>query len=83
VERLDDLIIKFENLSENDKLQKKELDSLKKEIEILKENLSKLPRATWMKAAGNKIINIMEKVTTRTGEAIAEGVVKGLIGGGN
>lgn len=83
MERLDDLIIKFENLSENDKLQKKELESLKKEVEVLKQNLSKLPKATWMKAAGNKIINIMEKVTTKAGEAIAEGVVKGLIGGGN
>ena len=30
-----------------------------------------------------EIINIMEKVTTKAGAAIAEGVVKGLIGGGN
>ena len=83
VERLDDLIVKFSDLSENDKLQKQELDSLKKEVESLKANLSKLPKSTWMKAAGNKIINIMEKVTTKAGEAIAEGVVKGLIGGGS
>lgn len=83
VERLDDLIIKFENLNENDRLQKKELDSLKKEVEVLKQNLTKLPKATWMRAAGNKIINVLENVTTKAGEAIAEGVVKGLIGGGS
>lgn len=83
VERLDDLLVKFSDLSENDKLQKQELDSLKKEVEYLKANLTKLPKSTWIKAAGNKIINIMEKVTTKAGEAIAEGVVKGLIGGGS
>jgi hypothetical protein len=83
VERLDDLVVKFSDLSENDELQKQELDSLKKEVESLKANLSKLPKSTWMKAAGNKIINIMENLTTKAGEAIAEGVVKGLICGGN
>ena len=83
VERLDDLITKFESLNENDRLQKKELDSLKKEVEALKQNLSKLPKSTWMRAAGNKIINVLESVTTKAGEAIAEGAVKGLIGGGN
>lgn len=81
--KLDELVGQFEKLRKTDKIQQKELDALRKEVEMLKESITSIPKKTWMRAAGNNILNILEKVSTKAGEAITEGVIKALLGGGS
>lgn len=81
--KLDKLVGQFEKLRKTDKIQQTELDVLRKEVEMLKESITSIPKKTWIRAAGNKILNILEKLSTKAGEAITEGVIKALLGGGS
>jgi hypothetical protein len=80
-DRLDQMITRFEELKEANEIQQRELNALNKEVSHLKNQLAVLPKRTWVKAAGNKILNIFERfANTKAGQAVLEKAVKILIG---
>lgn len=82
--RLDLLVAQFEELQEQEKIQQSEVDFLKREVQVLKEKLTTIPKRTWVKSAGNKIIDIIERLAnTEAAKVLAEGAAKFLLGGGS
>jgi len=82
-ERLDALIEKFEKLRKDNQIQQGELNTLKREVKDLKEKIESVPKKTWVKAAGNKILDSLEKLAnTKVGIGIVEGTIRALLGGG-
>ena len=80
-ERLESLIKQFEKLKEEKKVQQAELNLLKHEVGLLKDQIGVVPKKLWVKSAGNKIINIFEKVAnSKAGALVIEHVVKALLG---
>lgn len=81
--RLDSLVEQFEKLKEEKKIQEGELANLKKEVQQLKELVTSVPKRTWLRSAGNKVVDILERLSnTKAAQALAEGVAKYLLVGG-
>jgi hypothetical protein len=79
-ERLDTLVERFETLKDQNQIQEQELRSLKNEVANLKETISRFPKRVWIKSAGNKILNIFEKIAnSESGMRMVEKVVKVLL----
>lgn len=79
-EKLNDLFGKFEKLKESNELKDNELKSIKDEVEKIKKNLNILPKTTWFKSSGKKIINLIGKyLNPETIKSISVEVVKGLL----
>lgn len=80
-EKLDTMIAKMAKLEEENKIQKGGLKELKRDIELLKEKITVLPKRTWLRAAGNKILDYIESFAKEGIKALAEGAVKGFLKG--
>ncbi len=82
-ERLDELVVKFEKFQEDNKIQKDELDSLKRDVKDLELHIESIPKKIWVTAAGNKIINTLEKLSnSKFAQALVEITIRGLLGQG-
>lgn len=89
-QKLDDLVKIIESLQKGKKIQQDKLDAfidvveeLKQDVEKLKSKINTLPKRTWVKAAGNKILDSLVKLAnTKAGKAIVEGTFKGFLGNG-
>ncbi len=79
--RLDEMVERFEELRKQNEIQQNELDILKNEVENLKRDVTTLPKKTWVKAMGNRILNILERaVNTKAGQTLIEKTFKAMIG---
>lgn len=78
--KLDDIVAKVKQLEKDNKIQKGNLTSLQKEVTDLKNNIGSLPKKTWVRAAGNKILNYFENAAKAGFESLVEATVRGLIG---
>ncbi len=82
--KLDNLVARIEKLAEKGEIQQGEVDKLKAEVKKLKTMIESVPKKTWLKSAGYRILNVMEKVVnTKTRREITEHVIKQLIGPSN
>jgi len=80
-DKLDNLVEQFEKFQEEEKIQKRELFSLKQEVAQLKSQIGAIPKKLWLKSAGNKVLNIFEKVAgSKIGKTLIEHTVKALLG---
>jgi hypothetical protein len=48
-------------MKNRDELQQTQLNELKREVNILKEQIGRLPKRVWVKALGNGILNILQR----------------------
>ncbi len=81
-DKLDKLIEKFERLKDENQIQQAELNTLRREVDNLKSQVNSVPKKVWVKAAGNKIINVFEKIAnSKAGQKAIETTVKILLGG--
>ena len=79
--KLDDLVKKFEKLQEENEIQFAEVNALRKEVASLKEGIETVPKKIWVKSAGNKILNILEKVAdSKAGQLLLDKAFKYLLG---
>ncbi|MBD3340499.1 MAG: hypothetical protein GF353_15430 [Candidatus Lokiarchaeota archaeon] len=82
--KLDDFFVQFDKLKEENKIQQHELNALRNDINKLKDTIDSLPKKTWIKAAGNKLLNVVERIAnTKAGQALANSTIKALIGDGS
>ena len=82
--KLDKLVEKFEKLEQDNEIQQEELTKLRSEVAILKDNVHSTPKKIWVKSAGNKIIQILERVAnTESGKLLLEKTIKLLLGSDN
>jgi hypothetical protein len=82
-QRLDEIITRMEQLEEENKIQKGFIRQLQNDFNELKQKILTTPKKTWVKSAGNKLLNFLEIAATTTIKALAEGFVKGLLPGGS
>jgi predicted RNase H-like nuclease (RuvC/YqgF family) len=80
--RLDGIVERMEKLEGENKIHKGKLQELKREIEELKGKLRVLPKRTWVRAAGNKILDFIESAAKEGMKTLAEVTVKGFLTGG-
>jgi hypothetical protein len=79
--RLDGIVERLEKLESQDKIQSTRLQEFKKEIDALKERANVLPKRTWIKAAGYKILDYVDTAVKAGVKAFAEATVKGFLPG--
>lgn len=60
-ERLDKFVDQLEALQEQHELDRDELRKLRDDVERLKGNVGSLPKKTWLRAAGGKILGYLDK----------------------
>jgi hypothetical protein len=78
--KLDDLEKKFEQLKEEQVITTQELRAAQKTLEELKNDLTQLPKKTWYRTAGNKIIEIAAKaIKSEQGRKLLEKVSEKLL----
>lgn len=82
-ERIDVLFSQFEKLKEEHNIKDNELKTIKQELEKIKTTLPILPKTTWYKSSGKKIIALIGKyINPDTVKSIATEVVKGFLNNG-
>ena len=81
--KLDEAVVSLEKLEEAKKIEQGQVNALGNELNRLKSQVRLFPKKTWVKAAGNKILNFYDTVTNTSIKALAEGTVKKLIGESN
>jgi predicted nuclease with TOPRIM domain len=87
-EKIDEVLRQLEDNSEKLKeesgTRQSEITDLRRELDELKATIERLPRATWMRAAGNRMLVFFDRFSrSEAGKALAETAVKGLIGNGD
>ncbi len=73
VEQLDDLKEKLE-------LNELEVQKLGSEMEKLKDNIESVPKKSWVRAAGSRVLTLFERGADAAAKSLAEGAVKGFLG---
>lgn len=78
--RFAELIARMDELQEENKIHKEDLNRLKKHLKELRGKATTMPKRTWVRAVGNRIIDVFLNTAESALKAIAEGTVKGLLG---
>jgi hypothetical protein len=80
--QLDSLLEKFEQLERQSAITTEELESVKREIKNMREDLNYFSKGVWYRTAGNKILNLVSRFTnTKDGRSLVSEPVKGLLPG--
>ncbi|WP_268124950.1 hypothetical protein [Roseivirga pacifica] len=78
--KLDDILAKMRELKGELELNKSELEKVKLEFDKLKECIEILPRETWLRSAGNKMIDLMTSFAkSEIGQKMISSSVKGFL----
>jgi hypothetical protein len=77
--RLDEIIKRFQEMEENSEIQRAELDQLKREIIEIRSVITKVPKRTWIRSLGNRVLGIAEQALARAGAELAEEQIKRLL----
>lgn len=78
-ERFEELLERLKELEEDKELQRGQVERLRRELEELKRRGTEMPKRTWLKAAGHKILDVFEHGAKAAIEAAATGAVKALL----
>lgn len=79
--RLDEILQRFRKLEEDNKLHAGRLHQLERDFHELSLKLTVIPKKTWVKAAGNKILDFLETGAKEGLKTLVESTVKGLLSG--
>lgn len=77
--KLDELVSRLERLESENQIQRGTVSRLKDQLEELVERGQDMPRRTWLKTAGHKILDVFEHGARSGVEALAKGAVKALL----
>jgi hypothetical protein len=78
--RFEAVLQRLSELERENETQKWKVENLARELHSLKSEGTKVPRRTWVKTVGNKILDVLSTASKAAVSAITEGAVKGLLG---
>jgi len=78
--KVDATIDHLRQLRQDLNVTSEDLERLKREIEGLKALIRSMPKAAWVRAAGGKVAEFLERAAASTISAATEGAVKALLG---
>lgn len=78
-QQLEGLLMRMKELEQSHEIQRGRVDQLLRELEQLKKQGTIVPKRTWLKTAGNKILDLLETTSKSALKALAEGAVKALL----
>lgn len=80
-EKLDALYNEIDSMKAEHKIASRDLWELKQGFEALKSQIDKIPRKTWMKAAGNKLLDFVLSIASKAGgELVTKAATTALFG---
>lgn len=79
-QKLDEVIEHLSQLSAENESRQAEIGELQLELGKLKEQIDAVPKKTWLRAVGNRILTLAEGGASAAIKSLAEGAVKALIG---
>jgi hypothetical protein len=77
--KLDEVMAKFEEMEKKNEIQRYALSKLRNEIEEIRKVMRTVPKKTWIRSVGNRVLNMAEQALTRAGAGVAEEQIKKLI----
>jgi hypothetical protein len=77
--KLDDVLAKFAEMQKRDEIQQTELFKLRQEVEEIRELIRKVPKRTWIKSLGNRVLSVAEQIITKAGTEVAQEQIKKLV----
>ncbi|WP_304511613.1 hypothetical protein [Desulfobacula sp.] len=78
-DKLDNILSEIEKLKDQNKIQQRDINILKTGFDNLKNQSQRLPKKTWIKAAGHKVLNLLGTVSETAIKALADATVKNLL----
>jgi hypothetical protein len=73
------LVGRLAELERQNEIQSGRVEQLSRELEQLKKQGATLPKRTWLKTAGNKVLDLLDSTSKAALKALAEGAVKALL----
>jgi hypothetical protein len=73
------LLARMQELEQANEIQRGRVDQLTRELEQLKKQGTTVPKRTWLKTAGNKVLDLLDTTSKSALKALAEGAVKALL----
>ncbi len=73
------LVGRLSELERQNEIQSGRVEQLSRELEHLKKQGATLPKRTWLKTAGNKVLDLLDSTSKAALKALAEGAVKALL----
>lgn len=73
------LLQRLEKLEAENQLQRGQVDNLRRQLDELKKHGTAVPKRTWLKTAGHKVLDLLETASKEAVKALAEGAVKALL----
>lgn len=78
--QLKKLLVRLTELERESEIQNGRVEQLSRELDQLKNQGSTMPKSTWLRTAGNKVLDLLDTTSKAALEALAEGAVKALLG---
>jgi hypothetical protein len=76
---LKSLLSRLTELERQNEIQGGRVEKLSRELEEWKKQGTAIPESTWLKAAGNKILDLFDTTSKAALKTLAEGAVKALL----
>jgi hypothetical protein len=73
------LLTRLSELERQNEIQRGRVEQVSRQLEELKRQGTKIPKRTWLKTAGNKILDLLDSTSKAALKALAEGAVKALL----
>ena len=77
--KLDEVMAKFEEMEKKNEIQRGELSKLRSEVEEIRKIMRTIPKKTWIRSVGNRVLSMAEQALTRAGTEVAQDQIKKLI----
>ena len=77
--KLDEVMAKFEEMEKRSEIQQIELFKLRGEVEKIRKVIHKVPKKTWIRSVGNRVLSVAEQALTRAGAEVTQEQIRKLI----
>lgn len=78
-EQLKKLVARLRELEQKSEIQAGRVEQLTRELEQLKQQGTNIPKKTWLKTAGNKVLDLLDTASKEALKQLAEGAVKAML----
>jgi len=77
--QLQGLLSRMKELEQKNEIQAGRVEQMSRELENFKKQGTTVPKRTWLKTAGNKILDLLDSTSKAALKALAEGAVKAML----
>jgi hypothetical protein len=78
--RRSEVVQRLESVEKEHKIQHAKVEQLKKQLESLKGQGTSLPKKSWLKSAGYRVLDLLSLGSQESIKALASGTIKMLLG---